>query len=60
MVAHNCYDATLFMYEDFMTESIRMDAMAICKLEIAGRHSRPASRMPNGKSGLVEWRASAS
>ena len=29
------------MYEAFMTESIRMDARAICKLEIVG-HRRPA------------------
>jgi hypothetical protein len=29
------------MYEAFMTESIRMDARVICKLEIVG-HRRPA------------------
>jgi hypothetical protein len=30
------------MYEAFMTESIRMNARAICKLEIVERHRRPA------------------
>src|SRR5215468_10549986 len=63
MIAHNCYGRTLFMYEAFMTESIRMDARVICKLEIVG-HRRPAEDAraesePAGSSNLPEARARA-